>query len=64
MRGYGRKLKELRGSKSQEEVAKACGIAVSTLGMYETEQRVPRDKIKVILANYYHVKVQDIFFAQ
>lgn len=59
---YGKRLIELRGDKSQEEVAKDIGIATSTLGMYETERRIPRDSIKIIIANYYGKSVQDIFF--
>ena len=49
---YGKRLIELRGNRSQAEVAKAVGIATSTLGMYETEQRIPRDSTKIALANY------------
>ena len=60
---YGKRLVKLRGEKSQAEVAKALGIATSTLGMYETEQRMPRDSIKIALARYYHTSVQKIFFA-
>lgn len=52
---------ELRGAKSQFEVANAIGIATSTLGMYETEQRIPRDSIKIVLAEYYGTTVRDIF---
>jgi DNA-binding XRE family transcriptional regulator len=59
---YGERLVALRGEKSQSEVAKAIGIATSTLGMYETEQRIPRDSIKIALANYYKTTVQEIFF--
>lgn len=62
MGSYGKKLAELRGNKSQAEVAKAIGIATSTLGMYETEQRVPRDSVKVKLAEYFGTTVQEIFF--
>ncbi len=62
MTGYGDKLKKLRGSKSQETVAKDLGISLSALAMYETEQRMPRDEIKVKLANYYNRTVQFIFF--
>ncbi len=61
---YGKRLVKLRGDKSQSEVAKALGIATSTLGMYETEQRVPRDSIKIALARYYGTTVQGIFFAE
>lgn len=53
---------KLRGERSQEEVAKEVGIATSTLAMYETEKRIPRDPIKIAIANYYGVSVQDIFF--
>lgn len=63
MRGFGKILVELRGSRTQEEVAKAIGVATSTLGMYETEKRVPRDSIKMRIAQYYKKPVQKIFFA-
>lgn len=59
---YGKRLIELRGNKSQAEVAKSVGIATSTLGMYETQQRIPRDSIKIALAQYYGTTVQEIFF--
>ena len=62
MQGYGQRLRELRGDKPQEVVAKAVGIATSALSMYETEQRVPRDAIKIKLAEYYGVTVQYLFF--
>ena len=56
------RLIELRGNKSQDEVAKAIGISKSALSMYENGSRVPRDEIKVRLANYYKKSVQHIFF--
>ena len=59
---YGKRLVELRNGKSQAKVAKEVGMAASTLGMYETEQRVPRDTIKIRLANYYGTTVQKIFY--
>ena len=59
---YGKRLIELRGKKSQAEAAKGIGIATSTLGMYETEQRIPRDSIKIAIADYYGKSVQDISF--
>lgn len=62
MVSYGKRLVELRGERSQHEVAKAVGIATSTLGMYETEKRIPRDCIKSKLAEYYDTTVQKIFF--
>lgn len=59
-----KKLRELRGNKSREEVATACHISVSALAMYETGGRVPRDEIKVALARYYETTVGEIFFNQ
>ncbi len=58
----GKKLTALRGNSSQEEVAKAVGISVSALSMYETGNRIPRDEIKVKLARYYESTVETIFF--
>ena len=51
------KLVKLRGTRTQEEIANAIGISISAIGMYETGQRVPRDEIKVKLANFYNVSV-------
>ncbi|MBJ6949399.1 helix-turn-helix transcriptional regulator, partial [Vibrio cholerae] len=39
-------LINLRNGRSREEVAKAVGISISTLQMYENGQRIPRDNIK------------------
>lgn len=58
---YGKRLAELRGSKSQSEVAKDLGIATSTLGMYETDQRRLKDSVKIAIAQYYGVTVQKFF---
>lgn len=59
----GAKLRELRGSKTQKEVAEDLKITKSSLAMYERDQRVPRDEIKVKIANYYGETVQAIFFS-
>ena len=59
----GSALKKLRGEKAREEVAFANKISVSALAMYETGKRMPRDEIKMSLANYYGVSVESIFFA-
>lgn len=57
-----RRLVELRGGKTQEDVAKSVGISTSALSMYETAQRIPRDEVKLALASYYGVTIQDLFF--
>ena len=56
------RLVRLRGDKTQECVAKAVGISISALAMYETANRMPRDEIKLKIANYYGKTVQEIFF--
>lgn len=58
----GDRLLKLRGERRREEVAAAVGISSSALGMYEQGNRMPRDEIKVRLAKYYSVSVQELFF--
>lgn len=58
----GDRLLKLRGERRREEVAAAVGISSSALGMYEQGNRIPRDEIKVRLAKYYSVSVQELFF--
>ncbi len=58
----GKELVRLRGSRTQEEVAKALGISLSAIGMYERGERIPRDEIKIAIAKYYDTTVQSIFF--
>lgn len=58
----GERLRRLRGGRTLAEVATACGISKSTLAMYEQGNRVPRDRIKVKLAEYYGRSVAYIFF--
>lgn len=57
------RLIKLRGAKTREEVAKACGISISALAMYEQGERIPRDDIKVRIAQYYGRTVGFIFYA-
>lgn len=57
-----KKLVAARGAKSREEVAEAVGISLSAISMYETGARVPRDEIKVKLADYFGMSVQSLFF--
>lgn len=58
----GKRLAELRGSRTQAEVALALGISVSALSMYENGERIPRDNIKIRIANYYKKPIHKIFF--
>lgn len=61
---FGNVLKQLRGNKSQELVAKEIGVTKSSWAMYERNERVPRDEIKIRIANYFGKSVQEIFFGQ
>lgn len=58
----GAKLKELRGSRSQKEVADAVNVTDMAISFYESGDRIPRDEIKVALADYFGVSVESIFY--
>lgn len=49
--------------KSVTEAAKDLDISISALSMYENGERIPRDNIKIRIAEYYNKTVGDIFFA-
>lgn len=55
-------LRQLRGSRTQEEMAKAIGVTKSSWAMYEQNNRVPRDEVKVRIASCFGKTVQEIFF--
>ena len=59
----GKKLIELRGEKSQAQVATDLGISTSAVAMYESGERIPRDEIKLKIADYYNMPICDIFYA-
>ena len=61
---YNHILRELRGAKTQKEVSDALGLTKSAWAMYESGKRVPRDEIKIRIANYFGKSVQEIFFGQ
>lgn len=58
----GAKLKELRGDRRINKVAEDLGISPSALSMYENGERIPRDVIKIKIADYYGQPISDIFF--
>lgn len=59
---FGKKLRELRGARTKEEVAIAIKVTTSSYSKYEREERVPRDEVKIRIAEYYGKTVQEIFF--
>lgn len=63
MSDYGEKLRVLRGSRTQAEVAEAVGISTSAYASYEQGTRIPKDSVKMRLAEYYRKSVSYIFFS-
>lgn len=61
---YNQQLKKLRGECSQDEIARRIGITKSSWAMYERGERVPRDEVKIKIANFFGKTVQEIFFGQ
>lgn len=60
----GNRLRKLRGDKTIAEVSEATGIGESALRNYESGFRIPRDYVKLVLARYYGVSVDELFFPQ
>ena len=58
------RLKKLRNAKgeTQAETALACGVTPSAYAMYETGDRMPRDEVKVKIAQHFERSVAFIFF--
>jgi len=60
----GKRLRELRGSRTIREISDQTGISESALGMYERGERNPRDDVKLKLARVYGVNIADIFYLE
>ena len=58
----GKILRNLRGNRTQDEIASDLGITKSSWAMYERDERIPRDEVKVKISNYFGMTVQEIFF--
>ena len=59
----GERLRTLRAGKTQEEVAKAVGVSAMAISQYEAGKRVPQDKVKIKLSDYYGESVEALFYA-
>lgn len=57
-------LRKLRGDRTQEEIAAALGITKSSWGMYERDERVPRDEVKIRIAKFFGKSVEELFYTQ
>lgn len=62
----GMKLKALRHAKkkTQKQAAADLEITKSALAMYERDERVPRDEVKIRIAKYYGEPLESLFFNQ
>lgn len=58
----GAELRRLRGDATREELAQAVGVTPSAIAMYELGERMPRDEVKVALANHFGISVGALFF--
>jgi Predicted transcriptional regulators len=57
-----RRLIKLRAGRSRKEVAEAVGVSVTAIQNYEYGLRIPCDDIKVRLAKYFGVSVEELFY--
>ena len=55
-------LRKLRGDRTQEEIAAILGITKSSWAMYERDERVPRDEIKIRIAKLFDKSVEELFY--
>ena len=62
MKEISKTLRELRGIRTRTGVSREIGIPYSTLQAYEEGRRTPTGNVKQKLADYYNVRVEDIFF--
>lgn len=64
MKIVGDRLKAARGDRSRSEIAERVGVSISAIQMYEDGRRMPRDAVKVRLANVLGVSVADVFYPE
>lgn len=64
MGNFGTTIKSLREKKglSREELAEMVGVSISSIQMYENGERVPRDGVKIKIAEVFNTSVESIFF--
>lgn len=58
----GKRLRELRGSRTLAEVSKVLGVSEVTVSLWERGERMPSDDRKVKIASFYKRTVNSIFF--
>lgn len=63
-KAIGERLRNLRGSRPQREIADAIGVTTMAISSYERGDRVPNDEMKIALARYFDTSVEALFFAE
>lgn len=58
------KMRELRGKRTQAEIAEKLGVKPSTYASYEQGARIPKDAMKIKIAQLYNRSVKYIFFSE
>lgn len=58
----GTKIRALRGKESQQSLAGKLKISKSALAMYERGERIPRDEVKMRIAQHFNASLEEIFF--
>lgn len=58
----GERLKELRGTRTQLDVAQAIGVTPMAISQYERGERIPNDEIKIKISTYFSRSVDELFF--
>ena len=59
----GQRLRNLRGDRTLDEVAKALGVTSMAVSLCERGERILNDEIKIKTSAYYKTSVTEIFFA-
>lgn len=60
----GKKLRSLREGKNETagDLSSAINVSESAIFMYEAGKRIPRDEIKIRIAEHFAMPVESIFF--
>lgn len=59
----GKRLRDLRGERTQAEIADAVGVTTMAISQYERGERMPSDAIKLKLAELFDMRVDLLFYS-
>lgn len=62
----GKRIQNMRKQRklTAEDLGKALNISSSAVNMYESGQRIPRDEVKIKIADFFGIPVETIFYVQ